>query len=421
MIILLLLLSLIAGPAYAAPGVAVVQSAAPTSNGGTQDFTLTGFGTPTCAMFFGSYGTVNGTVVNHAGLWVGFSDFTTSASVAFSDEDSASTTDTGSARNTNALQTLLTSDQTVDGTATASTITDGTRLTWADAPPSAYIITAVLFNSSAVSNCAVGSLSTATSIGGTASVAGLGWQPDVILAASINNSSASVRSSLGLALNDGGIVQYATGQSSPNASGTSDLTEIIRSDRISVNPIGTGQSSCELTSFDAGGFTCTTRDNASANTIEYLVFKLATGVSAKLLTCTTPTATGAHSCTGTGFTPQAAIMLQSNVASLDTSSTNPLNTEAFGLSAFTATSSSTSSTASDDGVASANTESMTDSKAVRLRKNAADYLTGTLTGFQADGANFDYTTVDSSARYRAVLFLETTTATVRRRGMVKLP
>ena len=138
MILAFLLLLLFSTPAYA-QGVAVVKSAAPTSNGGTQDFTVTGFGTPVCAMFFLSYGTINGTAVDNAMLSFGFSDFTNHRGIAHVSEDSGTTTDTMSQRATT-LITLLNTDQSTDGTATASTITDGVRLTWADAPPSAYLV-----------------------------------------------------------------------------------------------------------------------------------------------------------------------------------------------------------------------------------------------------------------------------------------
>lgn len=411
--ILAIFLLLLSGPAYA-QGVAVVKSAAPTSNGGTQDFTVTGFGTPVCAMFFFSYGTANGTAVDNAMLSFGFSDFTNHRGIAHVAEDSATTTDTQSDRNATALISLLNTDQSVDGTATAATITDGVRLTWADAPPSAYLVTAVMFNSSMFSNCTVGTLTPNASVDATASVSGLGWQPDLILAA-YAGSTTSARTSFGMALNDGGIVQYSAGQASTTALATSSVTSAMMSTRLAFNALSlTTVASYQLTSFDSGGFTLTTRDNTAAvNDVYYLTAKLATGASAKLVTCTSPTATGAHSCTGAGFTPTGAIMSHTAAAALDTLESDG-DAETYGLSAFTSTTQSFSGISDDDNVAAQNTASMTSINPIRMIKDAADYMVATFTGWQSDGVDLNYTTTDGTARYRAILFLKGVSTATRR-------
>lgn len=404
-----LFLLLFSAPVYAA-GVEVVQSAAPTSNGGTQDFTVSGFGTPVCAMFFVSYGTSAGTEATHGMLAFGFSDFTNHRAIGHATESSGGTTDTGAERNaSNALVSLLSTDQSVDGTATASTITDGVRLTWADAPPSAYLVTAVMFNSSVFANCTVGTLTPAGVVDTTASVSGLGWQPDLVLfgyAASLTSG----RTSYGTALNDGGVVQRSTSLGTTNGQATSDIHSMVRNDRVAFNPTELG-ADFELSSFDSGGFTITTRTGTSVVAdLYYLAGKLATGMQAKLLTCNSPTATGSHSCTGAGFTPQAAIMSHSNVTTINTTSTTNTTSEIYGLSAFTATAAGSAALWADDGTAISATASISDTKAVRLRKDSADYMTATLSGFQSDGANFDYTATDGSAHLRTMLFFKSTAA-----------
>jgi len=412
-------LLLIVAPVHAAPGVAVVQSVAPTSNGGTQDFTSSGFGTPVCAMFFVSYGTANGTVVDHAMWSVGFSDFTNHRYVVFQDEDAQTTTDTGGGSGSGALATMLNTDQSIDGTATAATITDGVRLTWADAPPVAYLVTAVMFNASLVSNCVVGQLTASTSIGGTASVSGLGWQPQVVLAAT-DNDFAGGRTSFGIAIDDSGIVQYAIALNSQSGASTSDVTQVIRNDRLTINPAGTGGSSQDLTSWDSGGFTVTTRDATAAKTIYYLAMRLQTAIAAKLIACNSPTSTGNASCTGTGWTPQAGIYMQTVTTTINTYTTSGGDNESHGLSAFTASQSSTMSVSTDDGVTTSNTTSMTDNKLVRLYKDGADYIVGTLTGFQSNGVDRNYTTTDGTARLGAMLLFKADATAVRPRGSVHI-
>ena len=407
--LLLLILTLLIPPTLAhAQGVAVVKSAAPISNGGTQDFVgPSGFGTPVCAMFFLGYGTANGTAVDHAMLSVGVSDFTNIRSFSHVSRDTGGTTDTRAERSATGLITLLASDQSVDGTAIASTITDGVRLTWSDAPPAAYLVTAVLFSSAAFSNCAVGTVTPSGSVDGTASVSGLGWQPDVIVGL-YAGSTVNARTSLGFGLNDGGVIQLSAAQASTTNSATSTVAEFFRDDRIAENALSpTTVASLQLTSFDSGGFTITTRDSStSVNDLYYLAAKLQTGISAKLLACTSPTSTGAHSCTGTGWTPQAGIMLHTLAPGLNTHYTTVGNVDAYGISAFTASTASSSSIADDDATTTANTESITSINPVRLRRASADLMTATFSGFQADGANFNYTLTDSTARYRAILFIQ---------------
>ena len=86
------LLWLLSVPAWAAD-FAVVQCVLPTSDGGTVDCTSTGFGTPAGALFFGSYGTANGTAVSHAGFFIGAYDGTRQNSVATASEDGQADSD----------------------------------------------------------------------------------------------------------------------------------------------------------------------------------------------------------------------------------------------------------------------------------------------------------------------------------------
>lgn len=404
MMIVLLILILLGGPAYA-QGVAVVQSAAPTSNGGTQDFTSTGFGTPVCAMFFLSYGTAAGTAVSHGMVSIGFSDFTNMRGVSVATESTGAAQDTGAIRNASNLVSQLSTDQTTDGTATAATITDGVRLTWADAPPSAYLVTAVMFNSRMFSNCSVGTITPSGVLDGTAAVSGLGWQPDLILAA-YAGATTHARVSFGVAIADSGVVQYAVSTGMTDGLATSDMQSRVTNNRIAYYPPDTG-TNLEVTSFDSGGFTLATRDGtASVQDMYYLTAKFASGASGKLASCSSPTSTGSHSCTGAGFAPVAAIMGHSNVTSVNSTSTSGTNSEIYGVSAFTSVASGSSMLWQDDNSATASAESMTSTSAINLRKDSAAYMVATLTGFQSDGADFNYTTTDGSAHIRFILFLK---------------
>lgn len=403
MLILLLIFVLFGAPAYA-QGVAVVQSAAPTSDGGTQDFTVSGFGTPVCAMFFLSYGTTNGTAATHHMVSIGFSDFTNHRGMAHASESTGGATDTGGVVASGVIS-LLATTQAQDGIATASTITNGVRLTWSDAPPSAYLVTAVMYTSAVFSNCTVGTLTLAGTVDTSAAVSGLGWQPDLVLGV-YSASTANARMSFGIALNDGGVVQYSHTIGATNGQATSDITSYFANTRLAYNPTGLG-ADAELTSFDSGGFTVFTRTGVSTvNDLYYLAAKLAPGMSAKLTSCNSPTSTGSHSCTGAGFTPQAAIMIHSNATAFNTVSSTNTTSELFGVSAFTSTAAGSAMGWADDGSATSTTASMADTKPVRLYKDSADYMTATLSGWQSNGADFNYTTTDASAHIRAILFFK---------------
>src|SRR5574338_1685419 len=342
-----------------AADVAVVQSAAPTSNGGTQDLTSSGFGTPLCALFFGGYGTANGTAATHALITLGGSDFTRHNSSAMAAESGVNPMDIGSsADTTKAVQTLLNSSQAVDGSATAATITDGVRLTWADAPPSAYLINAVLFGGTNISNCYVGSFTGSSTQDATASTTAPNFQPDIIFFWTNNDDTSNFRASFGLAVNDGGsIVQRALGLSDGNNQASAVASAALRADRVTVHASANTLATLDITTIGTQGFTATTRDAAAARTVGYLALKLANGLRPKLLTCASPTAIGTHTCTGAGWSPQFGLMLHSESAAVGTYYGTD-NGEVFGLSAFTASGSVSSATYHEDGAATSVTESM---------------------------------------------------------------
>lgn len=395
---------------------AVAQSAAPTSNGGTQDLTISGFGTPKCALFFGGYGTANGTAVNHAGLWIGAYDGTRQYSMGQASEDNVNPTDTGSVIDANsAINTLLATSQAQDGDGTASFITDGARLTWADAPPSAYLINALLIGGSGVSNCYVGQATGNATQDATTAVSAPGFEPDIVIAWANHALTTQFRPSLGMAWNNGGaVVQRSMAGNDTNGNASATVISALITDRIMGAVIG-ATPSLELTSFDANGFTVTTRDAAGARDITYIAIKLS-GLNAFLHTSAAPTSTGDQSITGVGFRPQVGLMLQGEFAAVDTTYGSN-DGEVYGFSVFTATSSATSTVWTNDGSNPSNNESITETAVCRTRKDAADYATCTLVSFDADGATYNYTATNGTARQRAVLYVQASAAT-RRRGVL---
>lgn len=401
------------GPIQAAE-FAVCQAVLPTTNGGTVDCTSSGFGTIKGAMVWGGYGTANGTEVNHAGLWIGFYDTTNQTGLGFASGDNLVDSNNGFVRDTNsALVTLVTPGNTQDGDCQLSVITDGIRFTCADAPPAAYRVNALLLGGSGISNVFVGSATGNPTQDATSAVSAPGFEPDIMIAAaqtgSTGTSGSNWRASLGIATNEASIVQRTLGTSDADAAASMNASSILSTSRLVANGVsGVTLATLELTSFDANGFTVTTRDAATGPAFIYMAVKL-NGLSFKLMTDPSPTSTGNEAVTGVGFTPQVGLMLQNELTAVDALG-NADNGEVWGLSAFTSSASGFAGGYHEDSDGTSNTESMTDSKVCRTRKDAVDFATCTLVSLDLDGATFNYSTAPAAATQRAILFIQAASA-----------
>ena len=133
----------------------IVSGGLPTS--GTGDFTITDFGTPKAAILFVTKATADDTITADAALTVGFTDGTRHVSVSMSSQDAVATTNVNRAvSDSHALYILDPSAAAgLDGSLTASFITDGVRLTVDNAPAAAYLCSVVLIGGSDVANAYV--------------------------------------------------------------------------------------------------------------------------------------------------------------------------------------------------------------------------------------------------------------------------
>jgi len=400
-----LLLSL-SSPVLAANSIEVCQADLPTSNGGTVNCTSPGFGTPKGAFVFGGFGTVNGTVVDHAGLWIGGYDGTNQNAIAQTSGDNLADSDTGAATDADSALITLDPAHVKDGDCTLSFITDGVRFTCADAPPAAYRVNVVLFGGAGVSNVHVGTATGNGAIGGTTAVSAPGFTPDMLIAWA-TYGTGHWRMSVGLATREAGptIVQRSIGSNDSDNSASMTVASRLATDRLITNPVAI--STLELTSFDANGFTVTTRDSTSGvPTFGYIAVKLS-GLSVKLMTDPAPAGTGSESITGVGFRPQFGLMLQGEFTAVDTTY-GVDDGEVFGLSAFTASASASTAAYNEDSDGTSNTESVTDNKVCRTRKGTPndDYATCTFTQWTSDGGDLNYTVNVGGAKQRALLFVQ---------------
>lgn len=404
---------LASAPAWAA-GIAVVQGDAPTS-AITQDLTSPsdfGGATPVCALIYATYGTTNGTAVNHLMFTIGAVDGSGARAIAVRTEDATNPSDaTSHESTTRPAITLSQTGSAIDGSATGTLIANGVQLNWTDPPPAAYKINAVLFGSTAVSNCKVDHFES-TGVQDTSLDITVGFAADVVFFFSTVNSFNDTANSnalpmLGFVVNDGSSTSRTI-----SWVGTQTTIPTVILNQLDTNSVlhrsqgGALSDELRVETFDSDGFLLFQRQGNVAMTGAYLALDLAPGVSAKVLTYATPTSNGPSAISGAGFTPQFGMILQSGVLAVD-SNVNDENAEVFGMSTFTASGAASAAIWSDDANAVAtDTESLTDSKPISLRRNAGAFLTASLTGFNSDGADLNFTQVQAAARQQAVLFIQ---------------
>ncbi len=393
------------------------QQASSTTNGGTQDYTVTGFGTPVAAMFFATFATTAGTVRSHAGFSVGATDGTRQWSCWNGEDDNVAASATG---HYNSDTQCFSWTENGTGATIRFTfnawITDGIRVNVAVAggAPTAPLVTCLLIGGSGVSNAYVGTTITPSTIDTGTDVTAPGFQPDaVIVSAPLNGAGTFDESATSVAMNTLGIVQrassnphpqYCTVYRSNDAANPTDISGLVSSNRCCVRLSIAADSAVELQDFDSSGFSAFLRDrNGQAMTIGYCAIKLS-GLTAKAMAINSPTASGSQSITGIGFTPQFGMLLQNDLTAYD-SLTSATNGEVFGVGLMTASEQASHSIAVDDGVTPSNAESYTDTDPVLLRKDNGVFMDATFTSFSSDTATFNYATANGTARKWAALFV----------------
>ncbi len=130
--------------------VRIVRQAAITGGGPTQDFTVSGFGTPKVAIFIVTAAVTDGTIADDAKLSVGASDGVRSRVAAFRGKDGSASTDNDERSNRNSVILIInTNNANVDGEASwDSWITDGVRITYGNLPSTAVLVTCIMVNGS---------------------------------------------------------------------------------------------------------------------------------------------------------------------------------------------------------------------------------------------------------------------------------
>jgi len=384
--------------------IAVLSGVTPESGDSTtQDYTSSGFGTPTAAIVIFAKATVSETPTSNAAISMGFITADDDMAVSISSSDNLATT--SCSRYYSASKALADVDGgVVNRFATGSIITDGIRLVYDGVFADAYHIQVQLIKGTSD----VKLVSEAIGLG-VHDITSIGFKPTVCFLSTIGFGSPDALATgnlfgFGAVHNDSTdiVKQWYYGLYSGNARVTSLCSSVIRDDScIGQTVDGVQTWTAVASAFDSQGFTLTTANDALDDDVQILALSFPDPDSIYLGIIDTPTITGVTGTYITSFTPEAYLLYGSVNSSLNTIVTNEtgiLNSFSVG---FVAGSSEVSAGYADqDNLATSNTASYySDSKGLFcLRSDQNVLYSAGHSSFEGNGLKLDFSTVDTSAR-----------------------
>ena len=386
---------------------AVTRVAAPTSTG-TQDITVSGFGTCKAAFFIISGAVTDDTIADTAQIGFGATDGTRQWSHACRSTD-ASANVAGNRRGMTdkCVHLSLAGLSGVDGEAGFSAfITDGIRIDWTNAPASAFLVTVILVGGDDISVRAdTINLGTATT---AQTYSSMGFEANLLLCSGPNNAMADGNDTLvssgflGFIKNDGagGITQRSMSWTEPSGSADGAPCTRMMEDKFGFEFTLAGGVIHEYTAsnFGSAGFDFTSNANAGNDLFGFLAIDFPADVDCWVGTHDSPTGTGNNSSTAPGFTPQFVMLGLNACAAVDTTESDA-DGGVMGVSAFDDTRAYCNAMATEDAAATTNTASQSDDKAINLMDHTQneDWL-GTFSSFNADGWTINFSVTDGTAR-----------------------
>ncbi len=302
--------------------VAVVSGQISSSPTGTADFTSPALGTPgACIILFTSDNTDDTSVISQSRMSIGFSDFTGDYCIAHQDEDASAKVDCDAIKSNTSCYIRLNLSGTVDTQGTASTITDGVRLTNTSGVSLLYATVIMLGGADLAVDIRSSAIN--SSANGTATITHSGFTDGNDKLIFFIGSDISGEDSANSGINNSFGVCHATGSdaggwtfeqrcmgwASDHAATEGSPSSEMCIDRVLgiITEAGTEDWGLEVTDFSSSGGTIevTTRDNGASAGME--VYSLALDLDdrkAKVFSVTGPTSGATWSITGMGFTPQ---------------------------------------------------------------------------------------------------------------------
>jgi len=371
---------------------------------GTQDITISGFGTPKAAIFYYNVNTDDDTIFNLVRLSEGYTDGTNQAVTAITSADGQSTTNCKRAVRNDAVIAAISTSSYQTRANFDSWVTDGVRINITTAPSAARFVTVVLINGDDVLSTFAGT----PTLSSTSTVVNVGFEASLVVMSTVGqsvNPASPVDQSIfssGFAVNDGSDTNAGVFSSDQTALSTSNSGSYT-SDQYSVgevfnNTLNWGGS---VGSYTGTGFTVTTTVSPSTDVIALLAIELDTGAQAKIVNYDSPTSAGARNFTGSGFTPSFVMMQTSNNTSLDT------NQDGTAVGTFVAddTNQYTNTHTSLDNVSTSVCKILTKSGGLAQLNGNSKQFDSTFTSFNSDGCEINFSVVDGTIRKWTALYI----------------
>lgn len=388
--------------------ISVVRGAVPTATGNDDITGSLGGLTGKAGFHVITRGQTDGTVASHANLGFGAATDTDErwAMCTFS-ENNLATTDTGRRGMTDeCIMIAFGGSAGVDGEADhVSFIANGERVNYGNAPANGYLLMSNLFAGTDLTAKA-GTFTAADAVAATVDVNTVGFEPDVVIMASIGFAMGDAALpglyySFGAAINNVAEDQACWFYRSVDAAANGQVAGRI------TNSYATGQYGTagyiwagEIGSFDAGGFTCTTREGASggADDVAYLALAFGGTMNFSLDILDTPVATGAQSVTAPGFQPDYVLLGLTQMPAIDTHYTDA-NAGVFGAASFDGTNEYCQSVAEEDTADPTDTQSLSDDTAINLPQDdgSAGHVAA-FTAFDSDGWDWNFSATLGTAK-----------------------
>jgi hypothetical protein len=375
---------------------------APTSTGNAT-FTDTNLGglTPKAVLVIASHADTDATAEPDVQCCIGFADDTREGSVGCGTQDGVTSTDAERAYSSTEVINMPDGTGIKLAASLVSFSTNNVTLNFATVDSDAVFITIVFFAGTDVSAYA-GEVDPNDSNNGTTDVTAPGFQPDLVFLASMGHQSdvrdhASFR--FGCAVDDGSDTNRGLAFQSNNGDGTTDPRNILSSS-YACPPVDFVNWALEIGSFDANGFTVTTRLNPanSNDRAAYLALAFGGAASVNLRSFDSPTSTGNDARTGVGFEPQFVLL---GLTDVQTENTEVQDADAgsWGISVFTADAEVCTSWADEDAQTTTDTQSLCDNQAINFASgDGTTQHAATFVSLDSDGHSLNYSTADGTAR-----------------------
>lgn len=387
--------------------VAVVSGVAPGALG-TEDFTKSGFGTPKACILIVSRDADDASVSSESRVSIGFSDFTNNYCITHQDEDASAKVNCDALKSATVCWADLSTSGSVGSEGTASTITDGVRLTEiGNATGSGRGATVIMFGGADLA-ISLQSSSINSSQDGTATVSHSGFTDgnDKLIffigtdISGEDSANSGINNSFGVCHATGSdagtwtFVQRCMGWASDHNATEGAPSGVVSTDRVLdiITEAGAQDWGLEVTAFDNSGgtWTVTTRDNGAGAGME--VYSLALDLDdrkAKVGSVDSPSTGSWTPSVSLGFTPQYVGLGLTFLSSEDAIS---IVGGAIGLSSNTGTGEETChSWYNEFGVATTNTSNKFRSRAIDFSEDDGTSLTQDFQHSSFNSGDWTYT------------------------------